>query len=318
MATPRVPFEDKLDAPSGGKDMEDPKTSIISHQLEKDILGIEGVVTRLRQRIYRYEHPRFLHFFVCGRLSKVVRMKDELATVCAVQKRLLTCQKGLPKSGLPQERHVLKKQKQQVASELELLTALQGHASMIQRGLRLLRQAHHLYEQALRISHEAGRTSTLEISNQCRELRDEWVMSWPEVGQLGGARQRLEAHRDALMHSANGVALCAHQELDFALTNFPQEAVERYSHLCVSIGANAYPDVHDCTEVSVSSKLLSTVTVDDEACASDAIERRLRAVSECESFAAHQLGLLAALQGGVLANMQRLRVHLEYAKRKSA
>lgn len=223
-----------------------------------------------------------------------------------MQERLLTCQEGLPKSGLTRS---LQKEKEQFYSEQKLLSVLKGHAGMIQRGLRLLRQAHALYQQALRLNDEAGRTNTLEMSTQCRGLHNEWEISWPEIGHVGDARQRLKAHRDALLHSANGVALCAHRELGFALANFPQEALERYPHLCASMGANGYPTECESSEVSIVT-LLSTVTMDDEPSASDTIERRLRTVSACECFAAHQLGLLAALQGGVSSNMQRLRVHI--------
>uniref|UniRef100_A0A7S0ZUP5 Uncharacterized protein n=1 Tax=Noctiluca scintillans TaxID=2966 RepID=A0A7S0ZUP5_NOCSC len=227
----------------------------------------EKEISLLEKRIHRHEHPRLFHYFVCGRGSKVVRMRDELRTAALEKERRSADVSSVGAAVLEQrrkqselsERATRRKQleseslslfnsvvdaqpptaaleqctthRQQCITEMVpeqlLLCVLSGHVEGMARGQDLFEQALELYQEALLMGEELQ----IVTLDKCKA----------HAGAQTERRLNQQDQMNKVTDAAGMVAMRAYHEVGMVLTRFPQEARTRYPQLCGSLGAIAYP-----------------------------------------------------------------------------
>lgn len=183
-----------------------------------DVNQRQGQLNKLQQddaylikRIHRNENPRFLHWFVCDRIAKVERLKEEqdelvaretdlsakLAPISAgllqlqqkqqqahavvdEKHRMESTLRGLfdqviecqpPTQTLQQLRANAQQQQQILMYENSLSQAVGSSAQQVQQGLSFFQQAEGLYRQAANMNQGAQQTVSAEVSEARQERR---------------------------------------------------------------------------------------------------------------------------------------------------
>uniref|UniRef100_A0A7S1EZ97 Uncharacterized protein n=1 Tax=Noctiluca scintillans TaxID=2966 RepID=A0A7S1EZ97_NOCSC len=292
----------------------------------------EKEISLLEKRIHRHEHPRLFHYFVCGRGSKVVRMRDELRTAALEKERRSADVSSVGAAVLEQrrkqselsERATRRKQleseslslfnrvvdaqpptaalkqyttvRQQCIAEMVpeqlLLCVLSGNVERMVRGQHLFEQALEFYQKAVPVWEE------LQIVNlnKCQ-------------AHAGEGRLSLQAQMDKVTDAAGKVAMRAYYEVGMVLTRFPQEARTRYPQLCGSLGAIAYPCAGrgNVSETMMNDEFFELPgTATGDTCPSGCeVRDNINSISHCVTITVQHLSTLEEVRTAVSATIDQ-------------
>uniref|UniRef100_A0A7S1EYP8 Uncharacterized protein n=1 Tax=Noctiluca scintillans TaxID=2966 RepID=A0A7S1EYP8_NOCSC len=289
----------------------------------------EKEISLLEKRIHRHEHPRLFHYFVCGRGSKVVRMRDELRTAALEKERRSADVSSVGAAVLEQrrkqselsERATRRKQleseslslfnsvvdaqpptaaleqctthRQQCITEMVpeqlLLCVLSGHVEGMARGLHLFERALEFYQEALLLRKQVQIVNL----NTCAE---------PDQRSVHTERRlNVQARMGKVTDAAGMVAMQAYRDVGMLLSSFPQEAKTRYPQLCGSLGAIAYP------EAMMNDELfeLPGTTADDTPRFGCDVRDNLNVISQCVTITVQHLSTLEEVRTAVSATIDQ-------------
>jgi len=204
----------------------------------------------LQKRIHRNENPRFLHYFVCNRDSKVERLKGELQQLQSVEKDLMyklstdstqlaTFQQQQqnahaivdkkhqlegqcrhlfdqvvdaqpPTQALQQLRAGHQQQRSFLASEQGLAHAVGNCVQQVKQGLSFFQKAESLYRQAHSVNERAKDVNRREAQEGRREWRDEAVGDDFGADNAQMVRERLERQERDLQCQRDNLINQAH------------------------------------------------------------------------------------------------------------
>ena len=287
----------------------------------------EREVSLLEKRIHRNEHPRLFHYFVCGRGSKVVRMRDELRTATLEKERRSADVSSAGAAALKQrrqqrelsERATRRKQLEsesrslfnsvvdalpptaaleqctthrrqcitEMVPEQLLLCALSGLVEGMKRGLHLFEQALDFYQEALLLRQE------VQIAN---------LNTYAQPDQRSVDTERrldVQARMDQVTNAAGMVAMRAHRDVGMLLASFPQEARTRYPQLCGSLGAIAYPMMND------ERFEVPGTAADDTPRFGCYVRDNLDVISQCVTVTVQHISTLEAVRTAVSATIDQ-------------
>jgi len=225
-----------------------------------------------------------------------------------------------PTPALQQFHAGIQQQRPLMASEQALAQAVGNSVQQVKQGLNLFQQAEGLYRQAHQTNEQAKDVTRRERNVEGREFREECRGNDFAAQNAEFDRQRLErqerelqCQRDNLINQAHDVAMRAYQVISTAFATFPAEGRTRYPQLCASIGQVAFPRVEGA---NFNGALMADAIFGTWGAAMNdmtsgcKIQDNMRIVAQCASMTSQQLGLLAAVESAVNANVQQLHASI--------